>query len=70
MTAPATFCVRYAPELRQYVVECGAVRIVPSIWPEGVAEDRDAAVRAAELCGVLNRVYGVAATPQPGATDA
>lgn len=52
--APSSFTVRYADELRQYVVERGTLRIVPTPTP---FRDEQAKVRAEALAVALNRVY-------------
>lgn len=54
----AGFRVVYARDCAQYVAERGDIRVKPSIWPPQTA-DHDAKTRAAELCDILNRVYGV-----------
>lgn len=54
---PRMFRVVYAPELTppQFVAERGELRIVPT---PTIKIDEDAHERAADLCGVLNRIYG------------
>ena len=69
MPSPAApFAVTFAPELTppQWIVERGAMRIVPTVDPPGsvlYTNDPDAAKRAAEVCEVLNRVYAGEAAP-------
>ena len=49
------YIVEYDTTLRQYVVTCGELRVVPTVTPHG--NDPYAMVRAWRVAGALNRVY-------------
>lgn len=56
-TPPNVFAIVYHPELTQYVVERGDMRVVPSVSNLSRAIDPQGVERAREVCEVLNRVY-------------